>query len=55
MANTKENNDFMDFLDLRILDEAIDYIHSRYNPEQIFSDSVLATWAIENGFILKEN
>ena len=55
MANTKENKDFIDFLDLRILDEAIDYIQNRYSPEQIFDVSDLENWAMQNNFIKKEN
>lgn len=37
-----------------VLDKAIDWISSNLDPEEVFSDGDLATWANKNGFE-KEN
>lgn len=34
-----------------LLDNAIDYITTRYSPEDIFSTESLEVWACENGYI----
>ena len=52
MASSKQNKDFINSLNFSLLlDDAIDYIKDNFNPEQIFEDSALATWAIEHGFV----
>ena len=34
--------------------EIMDYIGNNYNPEHIFTEQELSTWAEENGFVKKE-
>ena len=38
-----------------LLEDAIEWIASNMNPEDMFSESDLGTWAEENGFIKDED
>ena len=52
MATTKENDNFRDEIFSRYaLDDAIDWINSNLEPEEVFNEKQLENWAIENGYI----
>ena len=51
MASTKQNNDFTDDLFGNYpLDQAIEWINSNLDPDDVFDDAALETWAVDNGY-----
>lgn len=49
-----QNKAFLDSLDLTfdgLLDEALEWISSNLNPEDVFPEADLKGWAEDNGFI----
>lgn len=51
MASVSLNQKFKDEIITRYpLDEAIDFIASNLNPEDVFDEKILAYWATSNGF-----
>ena len=51
MAKSKENKAFSEAIFPRYpLDEAISWIQSNMEPEDVFSDEKLEEWARESGF-----
>ena len=55
MASSRLNKDFADsLLHSDPLDLAIDYIQDNLDPEDVFEDDALETWALNNGFIKGE-
>jgi len=37
-----------------LLDDALEWIGNKLDPEDVFPDKVLETWAEDNGYIKKE-
>ncbi len=55
MASYSENKMFAEEILQRYpLDTAIDFIQTTMEPEDVFSDFKLSEWAIDNGFVKKE-
>lgn len=58
MPTTKQERDFKDYLNQKIeatlsndaLQEAIDFISSEFDPDDIFSYKQLSEWAESNGY-----
>ena len=55
MATWKENKEFSEsILPQYPLDEAITWIESNLEPEDVFSENKLGVWALYHGFVRKE-
>ena len=52
MATTvRQDSEFVSaVISSSLLEEAIDWIQSNMNPEDVFDDKTLSTWAEENGY-----
>lgn len=50
MTTSKQDNDFLSHvISERLLEDAIDWISSNMDPEEVFSRDELEQWAIDNG------
>lgn len=50
-TTTKENKDFTDaIMPMYPLDQAIEWINDNLDPDQVFTDNKLKTWAENNGY-----
>lgn len=55
VASSQENKQFnQDVLPQWLLDDAVDWIKSNMNPDDVFDSRELEIWAEENGFIVDE-
>ena len=55
MTTTTEDSDFINsVVHGGLLEDSIDWIKNNLNPESVFSESDLDTWALENGYIKGE-
>lgn len=55
MTTAKQDADFLQsVISARLLEEAIDWISSNMNPEEVFSDEDLSFWAEQNGYIKED-
>ena len=55
MASYKENKQFLSsVINENLLDEAINWIKSNMNPDDVFDEDQLEEWAKDNGFVESE-
>ena len=59
MRNTTSNEDdeFLESMDLvpkTLLERAAEYIAGNFPPEDVYEEQQLRDWAIDNGFVEKE-
>lgn len=56
MLTFNENRIFLEYLTpAHPLDTVLEWIKSNLRPEDVFDKSELEEWAIDNGFVLKED
>ena len=56
MASHKENKDFVsNLLPNYLLDDAIEWIKTNLEPEDVFSEERLSSWAIDMGYIKSDD
>lgn len=55
-TSSKQDRDFVDSLiNSTLLEEAIAWIASNMEPEDVFSDTDLRHWAVDNGYVEDES
>lgn len=53
-TSTRQDNDFLDAVISKcLLEEAIDWIKSNLDPDEVFDDDSLHDWANENGYMME--
>ena len=55
MAGYRENKEFKDDIFGNILDDAINWIQSNLQPEDVFDEEKLKDWAEDNGYVKSED
>jgi hypothetical protein len=51
----QEDKDFIQALDFgALLEQAADYIAENFPPEDVYEERQLRNWALDNGFVEKE-
>ena len=55
MASPRQNYEFNDYMDIVWpLDNAIEWFRDNLNPEDVFSNDQLSSWAEKNGYEIAE-
>jgi hypothetical protein len=55
-TTTNEDADFIKaMISQTLLEEAADYIADNFEPDDVFPEQKLRDWAVDNGFVEKED
>ena len=55
MTTREQDEEFVsDMIGMELLDNAVEWISKNLKPEDVFTDSELEDWALDNGYVAKE-
>jgi len=56
MVSWRDNKNFVNsVLGSNVLEDAVEWIKNNLQPDEVFTEDELGTWAYENGFLKEED